>query len=183
MDNVADDDGTSCRARSFSNPDTRRTNLNQNNNREVIPSPLLWEGSIMSRIRKQYKFMCWWNFGGISPPTHIIFCWKVSILSKASSLPIHVRVLPETNTFPILYMNEGTGTEHFRSTLQKESQFLLLCCCWSSFTTLLHFIPSTKFTFVVGNYYLWVSFTIWGFIGSMSVGSWAVARLADSCAI
>lgn len=59
--------------------------------------------------------------------------------------------VPEKNTFPISYMNEGTGTEHFRSTMQKESQFLLLCCCccWSSFTTLLHFIPSTKFTFVV----------------------------------
>lgn len=35
-DNADDDDGTSCRARSFSKFDTRRTNLNQNNNRGVI---------------------------------------------------------------------------------------------------------------------------------------------------
>lgn len=96
----------------------------------------------------------------------------------------HCGGVPEKNTFPISYMNEGTGTEHFRSTMQKESQFLLLCCWLVELYHPLTLHPVHQvYLCCEGNYYLWVWFTIWGFIGSMSVGSWVVARLARSRAI
>lgn len=96
----------------------------------------------MSRIRKQYKFMCWWNFGGISPRTiqHIIFCcWKVSILSKASSLPIRVQVLRRSpreehiSHFVHEWRNRNWALQKHNAE-GKPVPILLCCCRWSSFT-------------------------------------------------
>lgn len=145
----------------------------------------------MSRIRKQYKFMCWWNFGGISPRTiqHIIFCcWKVSILSKASSLPIHVQVLRRSpreehiSHFVHEWRNRNWALQKHNAEGKPVPITLLLLLVELYHSLTLHPVHQVHLC-SEGNYYLWVSFTIWGFIGSMSVGSWVVARLARSRAI